>query len=162
MVRKNPKIYTLGHSNHQLEFFLKLLEDHKIEQLVDVRSAPFSKFSPHFNKNEIKQSLEERGIVYFYLGNMIGGRPSNDQYYHDGKVIYNLVEKDQKYLEGINELTELIRDKKTVIMCSEEDPHRCHRHNLITPTLKKMGFQIYHIRGNGEFEEIKDRQTTLF
>ena len=156
------KIYTIGHSNHQLEDFLKLLEEQGIEQLVDIRSAPYSKYSPHFNKTEIKKFIEDKGIVYFYLGNMIGGRPSNEEYYHEGNVIYHLVEKDQKYLEGIDKLTNLIRDKKTVLMCSEEDPNRCHRHKLITPTLKQKGFTVLHIRGNGVVEDVKDRQTTLF
>lgn len=163
IVKKNPKsrLYTIGHSNHSLEDFLELLDHNGIKKLVDVRSVPYSKYSPHFNKNEIKKSLEKNGVNYFYMGNKIGGRPSNESYYKDGKVMYNLVEMDENYKEGINNLEELIKDRRTVLMCSEEDPHRCHRHILITPTLLKKGYDISHIRGNGETEEVKDRQITL-
>lgn len=164
MVHHKPKtkIFTIGHSNHSLDDFLKLLEANNIKTVVDVRSAPYSKYSPHFNKNTIQNGLETNGIDYFYLGNKIGGRPSNESYYKDGEVIYSLVELDGKYKEGIKELEEIIKKKWTVLMCSEEDPHRCHRHQLITSTLLKKGYQVIHIRGNGEIEEVKDQQTTLF
>lgn len=164
MVQNNPKtnLFTIGHSNHSLDDFLKLLVANDIVTVVDVRSAPYSKYSPHFNKNAIQKSLEINGIDYFYLGNMIGGRPSNESYYKDGEVIYSLVEMDEKYKEGIKELEEIIKEKRTVLMCSEEDPHRCHRHKLITSTLLKKGYHVIHIRGNRDTEEVKDRQTTLF
>lgn len=156
------KLYTIGHSNHEIKDFLKILREKKIEQLVDVRSTPYSKYSPYFNQNEIKKSLESEGIQYHYLGKKIGGRPSDEDYYKDDKVIYSLVEMDEKYKEGIIILENLIDDKRTVLMCSEEDPHKCHRHMLITPTLLKKGYKVSHIRGTGETEEVQDRQTTLF
>ena len=155
------KLYTIGHSNHSLKDFLKLLEVKGIKKLVDVRSAPYSKYSPHFNKNDIKKSLESKGISYFYLGNKIGGRPSNKSYYKDDKVIYQLLEMDEKYKEGIKNLEDIIEDKRTVLMCSEENPHRCHRHKLITPTLIKKRYDVTHIRGDGTTEEVQDRQSTL-
>ncbi|MGI6481954.1 MAG: DUF488 family protein [Methanobacterium sp.] len=159
---KSNRIFTIGHSNHPLEDFLKLLDDKGIKKLVDVRSAPYSKYSPHFNKNDIKKSLKENGVDYFYLGKKIGGRPSNESYYKDGKIMYNLVKMDENYKEGIKNLEEMLDDRRTVLMCSEEDPHKCHRHKLITPTLLKKGYNVFHIRGNGEIEEVKDRQSTLF
>jgi uncharacterized protein (DUF488 family) len=157
-------LFTIGHSNHELEDFLKILADQGIELLMDVRSAPYSKYSPHFNKARLKTILEESGRGYIYLGNKIGGRPADERYYHEGKVLYSLLEKDEKYLEGIRILTKIIADKKVVLMCSEEDPFRCHRHLLITQTLLKKGYHIFHIRGNGEIQEIKDKsvQITLF
>jgi uncharacterized protein (DUF488 family) len=157
-------IFTIGHSNHELEDFLKILDDQGIDLLVDVRTAPYSKYSPHFNKKRLKTNLEESGREYVYLGNKIGGRPADERYYHEGRVLYSLLEKDEKYLEGIVILTELVRDKKVVLMCSEEDPLRCHRHQLLTQTLLKKGYHIVHIRGNGEIQEVKDKsvQTTLF
>lgn len=156
------KLYTIGHSNHEINEFLKMLRENKIEQLIDVRSAPYSKYSPQFNQNQIKKSLETEGIEYHYLGKKIGGRPSNKDYYKDDKVIYSLVEMDSKYKEGIKQLQKFMENKRTVLMCSEEDPHKCHRHKLITLTLLKKRYKVSHIRGNGETEEVQDRQSTLF
>lgn len=160
----NQHLYTIGHSNHDLDYFLSLLKKQSIELLVDVRSAPYSKHAPHFNKQNQKNSLESNFIDYFYLGNQIGGRPSNKSYYDGEKVLYSLFEKDKKYLDGINILIRLIKKKKTVIMCTEENPLKCHRHMLITQTLLKKGFSIYHIRGNGEIQEVEEKtvQSTLF
>lgn len=157
-------LFTMGHSNHLLKDLIKILDDQGINLVVDVRSSPYSKYSPHFNKAHLKTGLEESGIGYLYLGHKIGGRPANEEYYHEGRVLYSLLEKDEKYLEGIGILTELVEDKKVVLMCSEEDPFRCHRHLLITQTLLKKGYHIFHIRANGEIQEIKDKsvQTTLF
>ena len=36
-------IYTVGHSNHEPERFVALLRQHGIEQIVDVRSSPYSR-----------------------------------------------------------------------------------------------------------------------
>ncbi len=153
------KLYTIGHSNHSLEDFLKLLEFKGIKKLVDVRSTPYSKYSPHFNKNNIKKSLESKGINYFYLGDKIGGRPTNKSYYKDKKVNYKSMEMDEKYREGIKNLEDIIEHKRTVLMCSEENPYQCHRHKLITHTLKER-YGVIHIRGDGK-EEDQSKQSTL-
>ena len=42
-------ILTIGHSNHTLERFLGLLARHRVTAVADVRSAPYSRFRPHFN-----------------------------------------------------------------------------------------------------------------
>ena len=51
-------IYTIGHSNHPLETFLGLLRQHGIRALFDVRSSPYSGYTPYFNKDEIPRALE--------------------------------------------------------------------------------------------------------
>jgi uncharacterized protein (DUF488 family) len=40
------------------------------------------------------------------------------------------------------------------MMCSEEDPRRCHRHRLIEPSLRERGAAVRHIRGDGTLETI--------
>ncbi|KAB2857470.1 MAG: DUF488 domain-containing protein, partial [Anaerolineae bacterium] len=52
-------LYTIGHSNHSLDDFLGLLKQHAITDLVDIRSAPQSRFSPHFNKKRLESTLPE-------------------------------------------------------------------------------------------------------
>ncbi|ATZ61345.2 MAG: DUF488 domain-containing protein [Methanosarcinales archaeon Met12] len=151
-------IYTVGHSNVEFEKFLSLLNG--IEVLVDVRSVPFSKYTPQFNIKNIKMKLENVGIEYVfmedeYMGNVLGGEPRDGDCYENGKIIYENVMKKGWYKRGILALIELANKKGTVIMCSEEDPHKCHRHHLITQSLLKEGMDVFHIRGDGSKEKIE-------
>ena len=148
-------IYTIGHSNHTIEKFLELLQKHYIQVLVDVRSVPNSSYSPQFNKDELKYALQEKEIEYKYLGLNLGGRPTNKKVLNsEGKIIRELIEKEDSYQKGIEELLALIvNDKKVAIMCSEEDPHHCHRGYIVTNTLLEKGVQVLHIRGDGELND---------
>lgn len=160
-------IYTIGHSNITQESFFEILKPFKIHLLVDVRSSPYSKFVPHFNRENLKKILKENEIGYIFLGDYIGGKPKDEKYYQNGKVNYDLIAKSQGYKEGIDKILELNKNQNIVLMCSEEDPYSCHRHNLITQTLTKKGLKVIHIRKEGKTDKItkpdkKDIQTTLF
>ena len=160
-------IYTIGHSNINQESFIKILKLFKIQLVVDVRSSPYSKYVPHFNRENINKSLKENNIKYIFLGSYIGGKPIDEKYYKDGKVDYDLIAKTDHYKKGIDKIITLTSDNNIVLMCSEEDPKSCHRHNLITQSLVKEGFEVIHIRKNGKVNKItkpnkKDVQKTFF
>src|SRR3972149_3765407 len=78
------KLLTLGHSNHSLEKFISLLEDNGVMALVDVRTAPASRYNPQFNKEMLAASLEAKNIGYFFAGKFLGGSPS-DPSCHKGR-----------------------------------------------------------------------------
>lgn len=158
------KIYTIGHSNVKFEKFLNLFNE--IEVLVDVRSVPFSKYSSQFNIENLKRGLKSIGIEYVvmvdeYVGNVLGGRPKDEDCYLNGKIIYEEVMKKEWYKEGISALINIATKKRTVIMCSEEDPYKCHRHHLIAKSLLKRGVIVFHIRRNGEYERIEKAEKKL-
>ena len=160
-------IYTIGHSNINQEDFIEILSLFKIQILVDVRSSPYSKFVPHFNRENIKTALIGSNIKYIFMGHQIGGKPKDKKYYQDGKVNYNLIAKTGRFKEGIDKIIELNKDDDLVLMCSEENPYKCHRHSLITQILVKKGLKVIHIRKEDKLEKItgpdkKDVQTTLF
>ena len=159
-------IYTIGHSSMTQESFVDILKSFKIDIVVDVRSSPYSKFVSHFNRENIKKSLIENGMRYIFLGDYIGGKPRDKKYYENGKVNYMLKSRSDRYSEGINRIIELNNENDIVLMCSEEDPYNCHRHNLITQTLVKKGLDVIHIRKSSSDKIIKpdkkDIQMTLF
>lgn len=165
MNEDKDEMYTIGHSNIDLERFLTMLKG--IEILVDARSEPYSKYVPQFNSDILKKQLEKAGIEYIfmksdYVGNIIGGRPKDKDCYENGEVVYERIRKKKWYNDGISTLIELAHKKKIAIMCSEEDPYKCHRHNLITQSLLKGGVIVYHIRSEGIKEKIEkpDKITT--
>ncbi len=148
------------------ESFVEILKSFKIDIVVDVHSSPYSKFVSHFNRENIKKSLIENGVRYIFLGDYIGGKPRNKKYYENGEVNYMLIAQSDHYSEGINRIIELNNENNIVLMCSEEDPYSCHRHNLISQTLVKKGLEVIHIRRNSVDKiskpDKKDIQTTLF
>jgi uncharacterized protein (DUF488 family) len=146
-------LYTIGHSNHDQDRFMALLQQHGIEVLADVRSAPWSKYTPHFNRAELEAALPAAGIRYLFLGESLGGRPEgNDLYDEAGHVLYNRVALTDFFRGGVDRLKKGIQSFRVAIMCSEEDPTVCHRFLLVTRVIADEGIEVRHIRGDGSVE----------
>lgn len=142
-------VFTIGHSRHSIERFTSLLLGHAIEQIVDVRSHPSSRWAPHFGRTE----LSARGVDYVFLGDPLGGRPDDRTFYReDGTVDYALRAMAPDFQEGIRQLVALARGRRTAIMCAEEDPACCHRRLLVAPALARLGAVVVHVRGDGRLE----------
>src|SRR5271165_1234056 len=105
MAPAHQRIYTIGHSNHALEIFLGLLHQHAIEVLVDVRSQPYSRFTPHFTGSTLKSAIQAAGVRYLFLGKELGGRPDDDAFYTaQGRVRYDLVAVSAPFQAGVERL----------------------------------------------------------
>lgn len=139
-------IYSIGHGNKTLEKFIEELHAFKIEYLLDVRSKPYSKFNPHFNKDLLEAELAQNGVTYVYAGDYLGGLPSDISCYVKGKVDYEKVKEKDFFQTGINTIIEA-NDEKVVIalMCSESKPETCHRSKLIGQELLRHSISVNHI-----------------
>jgi uncharacterized protein (DUF488 family) len=150
-------LYSIGHGARKIEDLLFLLKKYKIKYLADVRSVPFSRFHPQFNKVSLDKCLGENGIRYVFMGDTLGGRPDDQDCYKDGKINYEIVKTKDFFLEGIERLkTAYIKGIPMAIMCSERDPAQCHRYRLIGDTLADEGIILKHINEKGN---IKDQVT---
>ncbi len=152
------QIYTIGHSNHTKERFLDLLTAAKIEVLIDVRSTPNSQWAAFANRYTLKEILESARIHYIYLGDMLGGRPSDsDSYDHQtGKVDYQAIQAKDYFQRGIKRILGGLKKYRVCIMCAEEDPTSCHRNLLVAESLRRERVQIFHIRGDGRIQTDED------
>jgi uncharacterized protein (DUF488 family) len=154
-------LYTIGHSSHTPEHFLELLQRHRIEVLVDVRSAPYSRYTPHFDRESLRDLITAAGIKYLYLGDVVGGRPKDETFYDlDGHARYAKVAGSPDFLGGILRLERGADEFRVALMCSEEDPANCHRRLLIGRVLIERGAELLHIRGDGELQT--DAQVAAF
>lgn len=150
-------VLTIGHSKHSLDRFLGLLRQHDVEVLVDARSQPASRFSPHFTRKTLERAVQASSIAYLFLGDTLGGRPRPRECYDaGGHVDYDRVEAQDFYQRGISQLLDGIARFRVCVMCAEEDPSRCHRRLLITRTLVRHGVTVRHIRGSGALESEDD------
>lgn len=132
-------LWTVGHSNRTVKYFLDLLEEYGIEVLVDVRRFPTSKVE-HFKREEMEEWLAERGIEYVWMGEELGG------YRRGGYKAYT---KTEQFREGIEKLLEVARKKRICIMCLEPNPKYCHR-RFISAYLERQGEKVVHILKKGQ------------
>lgn len=142
-------IWTIGHSTRPAEEFNQILKSHAITTLVDVRSFPASRRYPHFNKDELSQSLAVVGIAYHHSPTLGGRRRPNPESKNTAwknasfRAYADHMESDD-FKKGIEELLELSALKPTAIMCAEALWWRCHR-SLIADYLKAIGREVIHI-----------------
>ena len=149
----NEFVFTVGHSSHAIETFLKLLDRHGISAICDVRSSPYSRFSPQFNKEALSKSLGEHGIRYVFLGKELGARSNDPLCYRDGRVRYGTLASTELFRSGIERVRLGVeRGYKMALMCAERDPLDCHRTVLVARSLERDGFNILHILIDGSLE----------
>ena len=148
----NKKVFTIGHSNRNMNEFIEILLKYKIKALVDVRRFPKSTRYPHFNKEVLEQALQKIGIKYIWMGENLGG-------YRNGG--YEEYMKTEKYLGGINELIEIIGNSPgpIAIMCSERLWFKCHR-KFIADTLVEKGYEVIHIIDKDKIQIHKPRKNS--
>lgn len=153
------KVYTIGHYNHSIEQFLKLLGAAEINFVADVRAFPASRRNSHFKKENMIQWLKEAGIHYCHFPGLGGRRRMsgqvgeqlnegwNNRSFHN-YADYTLTDDFQYALE---QLKKQAAETTLVYMCSEYHPARCHR-LLISNWLKANGWDVRHLipdsRGN--------------
>lgn len=144
-------VYTVGYGARTVDELLDLLHSYEIALLVDVRSAPYSRFKPEFSKDELERELQRRGVRYVYLGDALGGRPADPDCYVDDKVDYERVKGKPFYQAGIERVRAAWqRGLRFVLMCSEGKPEQCHRSKLIGESLVALGIAVAHIDEHGE------------
>jgi uncharacterized protein (DUF488 family) len=145
-------IFTIGHSTHSIENFIKLLKMRGITAIADVRSAPYSRFQPQFNRESLAQSLTDSGIEYVFVGDSIGGRSQNPDDYENNRVVYSRLKRSPYFENGIDRVIAGSEKFKIALMCSEKEPIECHRMLLVGQTLHELGQEVTHIHGDGSLE----------
>jgi len=158
-------VYSVGHSSHELDAFIALLRQHGITALADVRSQPYSRYVPQFNREPLARALAAHGIAYRHMGATLGGRPPGDEFLlSNGSADYDKIRQDADFQRGLDELIALAGDQPTAMMCSEGSHRECHRHLLITPALLDRAVTVLHIQPDGVLINAADepRQLALF
>ena len=145
-------IYSIGHSTHSVEHFIDLLMRHEIDVVADVRSSPFSKFNPQFNKGCIVDSLKSSGIKYAFFGKELGARTDDPSCYIEDKVQYARLASKSDFRQAIDRLLKGALDYRIALMCSEKEPLECHRTILVSQALAKAGCAVKHILYDGRLE----------
>lgn len=148
----HSEVFTIGHSTHSIEKFIDLLSTHGIQVVADIRSSPFSKFNPQFNRENLQNSLKASGIRYVFLGKELGARSDDQACYVADKVQYDRLAKTPLFQSGLGRVIEGANNYRIALMCAEKDPLDCHRTILVARELLKRGMTITHILEDGSIE----------
>lgn len=166
--RIENRLWTIGHGNLDLEVFIELLQANLITLIVDVRSSPYSRFVPDFNREPLQRSLKRQGITYRFEGDRLGGRPADPDCYKQGVipttagrhdylklVDYERVQEREWFQNALKEMLELAKSQRVALLCSEENPADCHRERLISQSINRIhpDYSVFHIRRDGSVSE---------
>lgn len=154
-------LYTVGHSTHTINILMELLTQHSITAVYDVRSQPYSKYNPQFNRENLKACLEEKSIHYMFLGEKLGARSKNPEHYTNGKVQYNALAASKEFEQGLENIRQGLETNKVALLCAEKDPLICHRAILICRHLRHNGIAMQHILEDGSLESTTEFESRL-
>jgi uncharacterized protein (DUF488 family) len=166
-----PLLLTLGYGKRSIDEAIGLLDQHGVRYLVDVRSAPWSRYHPDFAHDALKGHLTAHGITYLFLGEELGGRPNDAGCYDEqGRVDYEACRRRPAFRHGIDRLrTAWEQGQRVALLCSESRPQDCHRSKLVGVALAEEGIEVMHLDEDGapvSQQEVMDRllggQLSLF
>lgn len=159
--QRSVVVFTIGHSTHSLEAFVALLKRYDVTALADVRSTPFSRFNPQFNKNTLAGDLKVQGIKYVSFERELGGRSDDRSCYEKGRVQYGRLARTELFTQGIERVKRGAEEHRIALMCAEKEPLECHRTLLVARALDKQGVAVMHILGDGRLESHRDAMERL-
>ena len=146
-------IFTVGHSTLTIEALQDRLAAHGVQAVADVRTSPYSQRLSWFNRESLSASLNQVDVSYVFLGDELGGRPSGRGLMGpDGRALYREMAKTTKFRQGIKRLLDGSDRMKICLLCSEQDPMKCHRALLVARQLSLEGVPVIHILGSGQTE----------
>jgi uncharacterized protein (DUF488 family) len=156
------RLFSVGHSNQEWAQFTALLRGAGVNAVADVRTSPYSRRMPWFNREALKQELMQIGIAYVYLGDLLGGRPPERELYDaDGYTDYERVRATPNFRRGLERLVRGLERHTVAMMCCEDDPLDCHRGLMITPAVKETGLSPLHLRKDGSVETTEAMELRL-
>ena len=151
-IDKVKVLYTIGHSRHPITHFLDLLKKHTVSLIFDVRSIPYSRRNPQFNRKALAGHLANEGIAYIFSGKELGAKSPGPDCYVNGKVQFDLIATRPEFTYELDRVIDMASEARPALLCAEEDPLTCHRTILICRHLRGRVNSILHIRGDGSME----------
>lgn len=159
-------IFTIGHSQHPVEYFVKLLKDHNINYLIDVRSMPYSEYAQSYNKENLQESLKKHSIKYFFMGTYFGARQENRDFYNtEGYFDYEKIANTDRFKQAVENVKKGMEQYNIALMCTEKEPIDCHRAVLVGNAFHNASCNVEHILADGKLinhEELNTKILNLY
>jgi uncharacterized protein (DUF488 family) len=150
-------LLTFGHGTATQDDIMALLRSARVEALVDIRTAPGSRRSPHLARDEMAQWLPGHGIRYRWekrLGGWRRPRPDAPDVALRKQAFagYAAHMRSPDFLAAVEELLEEAATRRTVVMCAESLWWRCHRRMLADFVTLARGVPVSHLMHDGRLQ----------
>jgi len=156
----NP-VFTIGYATLGIDRFIHLLRQHDIAAVADVRSQPYSRYTPEYSQDQLKAALADAGIQYVFMGKELGARREEPECYVGGKVRYDLVAKTTAFRDGLGRIESGRQQYRIALLCAEKDPVTCHRAILVSRELARKRVNVQHILHDGTLESHEELEQRL-
>ncbi len=161
MSASSHPIFTIGHSTHPVDVFIRLLRQHGVTAVADVRSAPYSRHNPQFNREPLEASLRQHAIQYVFLGRELGARSDDPSCYVNGRVQYARLAAASAFQRGLDRVMQGAKLHRIALLCAEKEPLECHRTLLVAQELVVRDVEVIHILPDGRTERHQEALTRL-
>jgi uncharacterized protein (DUF488 family) len=161
MNETDASVLTIGHSTLPYEQFAALLRGSGATAIADVRSAPYSRYSPQFNRETLRDALRADGLSYVFMGDDLGGRPAGRDCFSHGVADYEKMAQRPNFQSGLERVTKGAKLHRVALMCSEQDPLDCHRCLLLGRALAARRVGVAHILPTGKQTTQAEIEQTL-
>lgn len=158
---RRAQLLTIGHSVLELPRFLASLALNSVTAVADVRSKPYSRFNPAFNRESLAAALKAAGIAYVFLGEELGARRAEPEAYRAGQARYDLIRTLPAFARGLDRVRRGIETHRLALMCAEKDPLTCHRTILVCRAMRDDSLDIAHILDDGSIESSEQAERRL-
>lgn len=147
------QLYTIGCSILSLDDFVRNLKANDINVVADVRSVPYSRTTPQFNRESLKERLKKERIMYGDFSKEFGARRTECNAYKNNQVSFEKTKKLPEFIKGIQRIQNGVNMGYSIaLMCTEKNPLECHRFSLVSRGIfEKTGIQAVHILTDGSF-----------
>jgi uncharacterized protein (DUF488 family) len=149
-------IFTVGHSTHPADRLRQLLLAHEVSAVADVRSSPYSRMNPQFNRENLREDLRSSRIAYVFLGAELGARTEDRSCYVDGKVQYDRLGHTALFQSGLERVLTGALKHRIALLCAEKDPLTCHRCILVARQPVSRGASVRHVLSDAKIETHDD------
>lgn len=160
---KTPRsqLFTVGHSTHEWADFAALLQRHGIKAIADVRSSPYSRFTPQYNREHLSRGLRAIGVAYVFLGRELGARREERECYVDRQARYEKIAESPLFQSGLERIRDGVKEHRIALLCAEKDPITCHRMVLVCHALRDDPIEVSHILDDGSLESTQHAEGRL-
>ena len=140
--------YTVGYTGRRTEEVLANLQRYEVATLVDIRQNPVSMYRPDLSKRNLAELLRSHSIGYIHVPALgvprdirakaidTGSRDVIWEWYDEHTVEPFLGRNLHFFLNAF--------EHPVALMCSELDPHECHRHRL-SLALERLGLRGFDL-----------------
>jgi uncharacterized protein (DUF488 family) len=117
-------VLAIGHSTRPIGEFIRLLKAHGGQCVVDVRTIPWSRHNPQFNRDGLSTALHRARIPYRHvagLGGLRHARPDSANTWWRNANFRGDADHMQtsRFRKSLDRCFELARRERVVLMCAE-------------------------------------------